>query len=263
MTKPVGKSVSITPFRRMVIDLMHFSAKVPTVTLDRRMKLGPLVAARKRCTPRPMWTSMFIKAYALVAARQPLLRRSYMSFPWARFYEHPRSIASVNISRRVGDENIVLQAMIRSPETRSLVELDAILHRYMEAPVEGFGSYERVRRMGQLPGPIRRFAMWLTLNWLGRRRVHNFGTFGITSVAEHGAGILNLLPLLTSTLHYGLFDDAGCLDVRYPFDHRVLDGAPAAAALASLEETLLSEILDEVKSMAPSDILPLPGTLAA
>src|SRR6266404_4752498 len=146
MDKARGKSVSITPFRRMVIDLMHFSAKVPSVTFDRRMKLGPLVLARKRCSPRPMWTSMFLKAYGLIGARQPLLRRSYMSFPWARFYEHPKNIAQVNISRRVGDEDIVLQALIRSPENRTLVSLDAILHRYLEMPVEEFGAYNRVKR---------------------------------------------------------------------------------------------------------------------
>ncbi len=247
----------------MVIDLMHFSAKVPSVTFDRRMKLGPLVAARKRCLPRPMWSSMFLKAFGLIAARQPLLRRCYMSIPWARFYEHPRNIAQVNISRRVNDEDIVLQALIRRPENRTLTELDAILHHYMETPVEEFGAYRRANRMGHLPGPLRRFVMWLTLNWLGRRRCHNFGTFGITSVAERGAGVLNLVPLLTSTLHYGLFDDEGNLDVRYAFDHRVLDGAPAAEALAALEATLLGEILDEVKALARPDTLPMPGTLAA
>jgi hypothetical protein len=51
-------------------------------------------------------------------------------------------------------------------------------------------------------------------------------------------------------IHYGLMDDKGCLDVRLAFDHRVLDGAPAAEALGSLEATLLGEILDEVKSIA-------------
>ena len=33
-------------------------------------------------------------------------------------------------------------------------------------------------------------------------------------------------------LHYGLFDAGGNLDVRLTFDHRVLDGAPMARALA-------------------------------
>ena len=231
---------------------MQFSLQVPTVTVDRRMNLARLMAARQLCVPRPTWTALFTKAYAIVAAREPRLRRCYMSVPWARFYEHPKNIATLNIGRRVDGEDIVLHAHIRSPENRSLVELDAIVHHFMEEPVEQIKSYCRVRRVSHLPRPIRRLLWWATLNLLGRRRCHNFGTFGITSVAGHGAGILNLVPLLTSTLHYGLFDNGGSLDVRLAFDHRVLDGAVAADTLFQLEQTLLGEILTEVHGLAPA-----------
>ena len=263
MTKLHGKSISISPFRKLVIDLLHFCRQVPSATVDRRMKLAPLVVARKNCLARPMWTSVFIKAYAIVAARQPLLRRCYMSFPWPRFYEHPTNIAAINVCRRVGDEDVVIQVPIRRPENRSLAELDAIVRWHMEAPVEEFSAYRRATRLSYLPIFVRRYMMWATLNWIGRRRCHNFGTFGFSSVADHGGGILNLTPLLTTSLFYGLFDDHGCLDVRLAIDHRVLDGAPAADALASLEDTLLGEILDEVKSLQRADSRPPPGNLAA
>ena len=82
------------------------------------------------------------------------------------------------------------------------------------------------------------------------------------SAASTG-GILTMTPLLTTTLHHGLLDDRGCIDMRLNFDHRVLDGAPVAQALAQLEATLLGEILDEVKSRAPAIILSVPGRRAA
>lgn len=249
MTKPRGKSFSISPFRRLVIDLMTFSQKVPTVTVDRRMDLSPLAAARQRCTPRPTWTALFTKAYSLVSAREPLLRRCYMNFPWPRFYEHSKNIATLNIGRRVLDENIILHAHVRSPENRSLVALDSVIRHFMTTPVEQIDSYRRVTRVSYLPGPLRRLLMWAALNVWGHRRCHNFGTFGITSVGGQGAGLLNLVPLLTTTLHYGLFDDRGCLEVRLAFDHRVLDGAVAAETLANLEKTLLGEILNEVRTL--------------
>src|SRR5262249_27607755 len=236
-------------FRRLVIDLMTFSQRVPTVTVDRRMNLSRLVAARQACCPRPTWTALFTKAYALVAAREPLLRRCYMGFPWPPFYEHPKNIATLNIGRRVADEDVVLHAHVRGPDRRSLVKIDEIIRYFMDTPVHEIDSYRRVNRVSYLPGPIRRLLMWATLNLFGRRRCHNFGTFGITSVAGQGAGILNLVPLLTSTLHYGLFDDKGCLDVRLAFDHRVLDGAQAAETLLHLEVTLLGAILDEVRAL--------------
>jgi hypothetical protein len=250
MSKPQGRIIPISPFRRLVIDLMAFSQRVPTVTVDRRMNLSRLVAARQLCSPRPTWTALFAKAYALVAAREPLLRRCYMGFVLPRFYEHPKNIATLNIGRRVANEDVVLHAHVRSPEKRTLVEIDAIIRHFMETPVHQIDSYRRVNRVSYLPGTLRRAIMWATLNLFGRRRCHNFGTFGLTSVAGQGAGILNLVPLLTSTLHYGLLDEKGCLDVRLAFDHRVLDGAQAAESLLHLEVTLLGEILDEVRSLA-------------
>ena len=250
MSKPRGKSLRITPFRALVIDLMTFSQRVPIVTADRRMNLSRLVAARKACDPRPTWSALITKAYGMVGAREPLLRRCFMSFPWPRFYENPKNIATLNIARRVGDENIVLHAHIRSPENRPLMEIDAIVHYFMETPVEQIDSYRCVKRVSYLPGVLRRRLMWAALNLFGRRRCHNFGTFGLTSVAGQGAGLLNLVPLLTTTLHHGLFDDKDRLDMRLAFDHRVLDGAVAASALAQLESTLLGEILAEVRVLA-------------
>src|SRR5437763_14723893 len=97
MSEPTGKSYSVSYFRRLVVDLMHFSAKVPSVTIERRMDLAPLVAARESCTPSPSWSALFTKAYAVVAARSPALRTSYLTFPWPRFYEHPVNIATLNI----------------------------------------------------------------------------------------------------------------------------------------------------------------------
>jgi hypothetical protein len=249
MVKRSGKTVRVSPFRRLVIDLMTFSQRVPTVTVDRRMNLSRLVAARQLCSPRPTWTALFTKGYALVAAREPLLRRCYIGLLWPRFYENAKNIATLNVRRRVDEEEVVLHAHVRSPELRSLMEVDAIIRYFMETPVEEIDSYRRVRRVSYLPGPLRRLIMWAGLNLLGRRRCHNFGTFGLTSVAGQGAGILNLVPLLTSTLHYGLLDEKGCLDVRLAFDHRVLDGAQAAESLLHLEVTLLGAILDEVRSL--------------
>lgn len=263
MSKLRGKSIAISPFRRLVIDLMHFSTQVPSVTLDRRMDLSALANARQMCDPRPTWTALFVKGYSLVAARQPLLRRSYMSFPWPRFYEHPKNIVNLNVSRQFAGEDVVLATQIRSPENRSLTELDGIIQISKNLPIEECPSFRRVMRLSHWPKPIRRYIIWATINCLGRRRGHNLGTCGITSVADRGAGILNLIPLATSTLHYGLFDEHNCLDVRFAFDHRVLDGAPAADALASLEQTLLGEILNEVELMGRSPILPMPEKRAA
>jgi hypothetical protein len=250
MSKRTGRHFPISYFRRLVVDLMYFSGKVPSVTIERRMRLGRLVAARNACTPRPSWSALFLKGYGKVSARIPELRTSYLKFPWPHFYEHPTTIASINIDRSGSGERVILPVNIRRPENRSLAELDAIIRYYKEEPITNIKSYRRQVALAKLPWPLRQFVWWFTLNVLGRRRCHNFGTFGITTVASQGSGVLRIIPLLTTTLHYGLFDAAGNLDMRLSLDHRVLDGMTAADVLADLEATLLGDVLQEVLGMS-------------
>jgi hypothetical protein len=246
VTKAVGRWLALSPYRRLVADLMHFSRQVPAVAADRRMDLSPLLAARQASPSRTSWTALFAKAYGLLSRDYPQLRRSYLKFPWPHLYEHPHAVVALNVERRLPAEDIVLFCLIRAPENRSLEELDALVRRHKEAPVETLRSYQRSVAVSRIPWPLRRWFWWSALNVFGRRRCHNFGTFGITSVASQGAGALQLCPLLTSTLHYGLFDEKGSIEVRLTWDHRVLDGATTARILVDLEEVLNREVVREL-----------------
>jgi hypothetical protein len=246
MTKAQGRWVSLSPFRRLVADLMHLSQQVPAVAVDRLMDLSPLIAARAACPLRPSWAVVFARAFSLVARDYPQLRRSYMKVPWPHLYEHPHSVVALNVERRLPAEDIVLFCLIRAPENRSLEELDALVRHHKEAPVEALRSYRRAVDVSRIPWPLRRWFMWASLNVFGRRRCHNFGTFSLTSVASRGAGLLHLLPILTSALHYGMFDEAGRIDVRITWDHRVMEGATAARALVDLEAVLNGQMVQEL-----------------
>src|SRR5207302_3039307 len=94
MTQPAGKNLSLSRARRFIGDLMRHAAGVPTVSIQRRMQLAPVVAARQAAGPRPRWCAIFTKPYAFVAAARPELRRVYMSFPCPHLYEHPLNVAS-------------------------------------------------------------------------------------------------------------------------------------------------------------------------
>ncbi len=251
-----GKYIPVSYFRRLVTDLMHFSARVPSVTIERRMNLAGLVAARQACAPSPSWSAILTKAYAVVAARTPPLRTSYLTFPWPRLYEHAVNIATLNVDRQLADERVVLYAQISSPESRTLQELDAIVHVHQNDPVDSIPSYRRAVRLSRVPWPFRRLLWWAALNVRGPVRCHHFGTFGITSLGALGAGITHLVPLLTSQIHYGMFDPAGGVEMRLSFDHRVLDGATAAGALADMEGVLLGEITQECAEVARNGPFP-------
>ncbi len=246
MAKACGKTIPLSPFRRLVTDLMYFSGQVPSVTADRRMNLAAVAEARQRCSPRPNWIVLFTKAYALAASAYPELRRSYLNLPWARLYEHPHNIATINIERDLPGERIVLYCLVRSPENRSLTEMEEIVRHHKEAPVEQLRSYKRAVATSHIPWPLRRWFWWAALNGFGRRRAHNFGTFGISSIGAQGAGLLKLIPVLTSTLHYGMFAAQWGLEVRLSWDHRVFDGATAGRVLVDLENILNREIVAEL-----------------
>lgn len=246
MSKAVGRSLSITPFRQLVIDLMEMSKQVPSVCADRRMDLSPLYAARAASSPRPSWCALFAKAFAILGHEYPELRRSYVKFPWPRLYEHPHNIVSLNVERETATESIVLYCLIRSPENRTIREIDEIVRKHKEEPLESLRGYRRSVNMSRVPWPFRRIFWWMALNLFGRRRCHNFGTFGISSVGAQGAGLLHLTPILTSTLHFGLFDENHRMDVRFSWDHRVMDGGFVARVLRDLESILNREIANEL-----------------
>jgi hypothetical protein len=246
MPQPVGRSLPLSLSRRLICDIVHFAHQVPSVPVERHMNLAALAAARQRAEPRPSWCAIFTKAYAFVAAARPELRRAYLSFPTPHLYEHPISVASVAIERRLGDEDAVFFAHLKHPEQWGLRDLDAELRRLKEEPIERISSFRRALQISRLPQPLRHLVWWLGLNCWGRKRAHYLGTFGVSVYSGLGAQSLHPLSPLTTTLNYGVIAADGCVEVRLIYDHRVLDGATVARALQDLERVLTHEIVNEL-----------------
>ena len=245
-----GRWIPLSLQRRFVVDLLHFAKKVPSVPMQKTMALAERVAARRAARSKVSWSAIFTKAYAIISAARPELRRSFLSFPWPHLYEHEFVVASVGIERDCGGEPGVFFGNVPTPQTLRLVEIDALIRHFKTAPIESIESFRTVLRLSRLPKPLRRFVWWFGLNVRGLYRATFFGTFGISVVAALGAAGLHLLSPLTTTLNYGTFQDDGRLDVRATYDHRVMDGATVARALADLERVLMGEILAELRADA-------------
>jgi hypothetical protein len=250
MPRDAGHRLPLSPARRMVVDLMHFCRAVPMVPMERPMDLAAVAAARAAADPRPGWCALFTKAYAAVAARRPELRRAFFRFPWPHLYEYPEPVAAVAVERHLGDEDVVLFAVLRSPHARPLADIDAWLKRCKADPVERIGSFRRAMRVAQLPRPLRRLAWWLGLEGVARWRARVFGTFAVSVTAGLGAATLAVPAPGGTVLHYSPLTADGRLAVRLTFDHRVLDGGTAARALADLEQVLRGELLGELRGLA-------------
>jgi hypothetical protein len=244
-----GKMIRLSIPRRMVGDLLYFAGGIPTVPVQKRMSLGPLAAARAASRERPRWTILFTKAYALMAREFPEFRRAYVKLPWPHLYEYPASNATVIIERDYHGEPGLFSISIKEPARQSLRDIGRQLEHASTAPVEQIKDFRRTIQFTRLPRPLRRAFWWLCLN-IGRQRSNYFGTFGVSVYSALRAESLHPLSPLTTLLNYGVMSDDGVLDVRVIYDHRVMDGATVARALARLEEILNSAIKDEVAEMA-------------
>ncbi len=243
-----GRMIPLSIPRRMVNDLLYFAKAIPTVPVQKRMALAPLIEARAALSERPRWTAIFTKAYALMADEIPAFRRAYCRIPWTHLYEYPHSNATIIIERDYKGEPGLFSLGIKNPARLPLDEIGRQLAHAFTAPVEEIKDFRRPMNFARLPRPLRRAFWWICLNW-GRQRANYFGTFAVSVYSALQAESLHPLSPISTLLNYGVMSEAGALDVRIIYDHRVMDGATVARALNRLEEILLGPILEEVRSL--------------
>ena len=233
--------------RRLVADLMHASIRVPFVSLARPLNIRSLLEARAQTAQPPGWAAIFVKAFALVAKDQPVLRTLYVKWPLPAFYELPRSVAMVAIARVEDGQDCVLPQKVATPDEMSLAEVDALIRHAKEAPIHDVPAFRKILRTTRLPLPLRRLFWAIGLNF-GRQRANYFGSFGVTSVAAYGAGQLHALSPGPFILSYGVEKPDQTIDVVLRWDHRITDAALMAKTLNRLEQVLNSEISAELRA---------------
>jgi len=233
--------------RRLVADLMHASFRVPFVSLARPLNIRGLLEARAQVAQPPGWAAIFVKAFALVAKDEPVLRTLYVKWPWPSFYELPRSVAMVAIARVEDGQDCVLPQKVTAPDEMPLSDVDALIRHAKQAPIEQVPAFRKILRTTRLPWPLRRLFWSIGLNF-GRQRANYFGSFGVTSVAAYGAGELHALSPGPFVLSYGVQASDQTVDVVIRWDHRITDAAFIAKALSRLEQVLNSEISDELRA---------------
>jgi len=219
---------------------------VPLVVVTREFSLPSVVSARLEAGSRVSWIVLFGKAYALAARRHFHLRRNWLTFPWARIYEHPVSECVVLVEREWRGEEVVLGAKVYGPENMSLAEFDGHVRRFQTDPVSSISGFRQLLRIARYPTLLRRFIFWSTLSWSGFKRCKRFGTFIVSSVGNFGCVGFPRMPL-TGYLSFGPISPDGRVDVGLTFDHRVMDGRHAARALEDVERFMNTVVLAELR----------------
>jgi hypothetical protein len=196
---------------------------------------------------------MFVKAFALVARDEPILRTVYAKWPWPSLYELPKSVALVAVARVEDGEECVMPQRIAAPETMPLAAVDAEIRRAKTAPIDEIPMFRKIMRATRMPLPLRRLSWAVGLNF-GRQRGNWFGSFAVSSVAAYGGGELHPITPGPFILSYGMVELDQTIHAVIRWDHRVTDAAPIARVLTRLEQVLNTEIAAELRTAGQKPI---------
>ncbi len=243
------RRLPLPPGRQMIADLSWASLRVPRCTLTARLALPRALAARAALpAPRPPWTILFTKAFALVAETQPALRRLHATLPRPALLEAPHAIGCVVLEREHAGQPTLALARFLEAHATPLSRLAAQLHHAKTAPPTESRHFHRLLRFARLPWPLRR----LMLRWAlasATPLLRYGGTFAISSLGSRPAAIVDSVSVLPCFLSYGPIGADGGVEVFLSFDHRVMDGADGAAALEGLERVMETLVAAELATM--------------
>ena len=242
------KSIPLSPGRRLMADLSWASLRVPRCVLTVRLEVPRCCAARAAlAVPRPPWTTLFLKAFAQVSAAQPALRRAYAAWPRPHLVEAEHPVGCIVLHREA--EGMLGFARIQAPDRRPLPELAALLDHAARAPLAQERRLRNMRRFAGFPWPLRRLALLVAMA-LAKPVLRAGGTFAISTLGSRGVDIVDSVSILPCFLTYGPIGADGGVQVHLCFDHRVIDGADGAIALAALQAALEGPVTDELRALA-------------
>ena len=234
--------------RRLVVDLMHASIRVPFVSLTRAAqhpspaggpRAGRAAARLGRDLRQGVRAGGPGRAGAAHALRQMAVAAASTNCRAASRWWRSRASRTARIA--------CCRRRLPAPDSLPLAEIDALIRHAKEAPIDEVPMFRKILRATRLPLPLRRLIWSIGLNF-GRQRANYFGSFGVTSVAAYGAGELHALSPGPYILSYGVVRPDQTIDVVIRWDHRITDAALIAKALTRLEQVLNTEIAAELRA---------------
>lgn len=261
MPLPTVTSSRLPVGRGAVNDVAVLGHTIPLFPVDREMRLAVVADARDAAPRRIGWAACFLKAYAVVAREQPLLRSWLVRGLRSRLATANQSVATLAINRpdEHGADRLFFARLV-SPDTLPLIAIQAFVDRHATAPIDEL--FRRQLELETVPGWLRRTILRWNMNSTSAKRPGRIGTFSMSSLAGFAAGNHFHPTLCTTSLCQGPLDDAGRCRVTVIADHRVLDGATVAKALQRLEEVLGREIAAELRTLPAAAVAP-PANPAA
>ena len=244
-----AKRIRMSNARRLVDDVIRVANGMPLASLVRELELQGLCELRRKVRPRISWNVLMMKAYGIVSAQMPELRRSYVALPRPHFYEHHKTVCMLTMSREYQGEQRLFFARFGQPEEHSLVQLQERFDFLRKAPIEQIPQFKAQLRFAAAPWPIRRSIWWGMSHLWPAKRASHMGTFGMSLSGHKDSYGTQLLSPCTTSIGVDARPRKGISKLLLTFDHRVLDGVPATIVNEKLYFQLTRPITRELKDM--------------
>jgi pyruvate/2-oxoglutarate dehydrogenase complex dihydrolipoamide acyltransferase (E2) component len=248
------KRFSLSPIARCrwnFLDAVHLIARktVPTyiwADIDAGWIETLVAKYAKRGLKLPL-TAIVMKAIAVAQRNHPASRSAML--PWGRTMTMNNIVGGVTVERFVGQTHAVFFGSIEAPDSKPLEEIAKELTDYAEADVSQVTQLEMQHQLTNWPWLLRQLIFRFSLRFPQTRLNLMNATFAVSSIAKYGCKLLIPPCISTSTFGIGAVEPRavvrdGKIEVRPAFslalnyDHRVIDGAPAARLLKDVRELL-------------------------
>jgi len=247
-----GFSLSSLPRPRWnVVDMITFIGKssVPTyLFIDVDMTwVEEMRAQLKTMGSKVTVTAILLKAIAIAQRAHPDSRTA--SLPWGRTVTFNDIVAGFTVERYIGEQPAVFFGAIKNPDTKSVEEIASELKQYSEAEMDAIEHLDRQNNFNNMPWLFRRIILWLGLRYPAVRLKYLGATFGMSSIGKWGAKALIPPCVSTSTFGIGEIEQRAVvrdgkivvrpmMTITLNFDHRIIDGGPAARFVGDVKRLL-------------------------
>jgi pyruvate/2-oxoglutarate dehydrogenase complex dihydrolipoamide acyltransferase (E2) component len=210
--------------------------------------------------------AILLKAIAIAQRAHPTSRTTWL--PFGKTAVLNEIVAGFTVERFTGGSNpAVFLGAIDEPDTKPLEEISQELRAYAEDEMQDVHQLEQQDRFSRFPWIWRRLVLWLGMQDPSVRLRYMNATFALSSIGKFGCKLLVPPSVSTSTFGVGSLEERpvvrkGQIEIRkmfsltLNFDHKLIDGAPAARFLkdvvalleGGLNEYLPAEDLQDFSS---------------
>jgi hypothetical protein len=196
-------------------------------------------------------TAILLKAIGIAQRLHPASRTAIL--PWGRTVTFNDIVAGFTVERYVGQQPAVFFGAIESPDSKPLVQVAEELRAYGEDEISSVPQLDIEDRFNNMPWLFRRFILWMGMRFPKVRLRYMGATFGLSSLGKFGCRGLIPPCVSTSTFGVGTIEPRavvreGAIVVRpmmtliLNFDHRLIDGGPAARFMQDVQKLVEGEL---------------------